>query len=332
MPRAEKQKQKLLRLIEIFTAKTDSEHGLTMPEIISSLAEYGISAERKSIYDDLITLEELGFSVEKMSTRPPRYTLSDRIFELAELKLLVDAISSSRFITREHSHRLIDKLKRFASDYEAGELSRQIHVEGKAKTVNKATLYTIDGIHKAINENRRIRFKYFTFNKMKERVLRRGGAWYEVSPIGLVWDDENYYLVAFDEQSGEPRNLRVDKMQSLSVTDVAVSDAARRQARQLPDYSTGVFGMFGGDEVTVTLDCTEDLASVIIDRFGSEHTFMPHDCGFTVSVPVVVSPVFFAWVMSFGGRMRILSPSDVRAEFIHTLKTLMEGYDSNEGI
>ncbi len=311
---------------------TDAEHGLTMPEIIHALSEYGITAERKSIYDDLITLEELGFTIEKMSTRPPRYMLSERIFELAELKLLVDAISSSRFITSEHSRRLIGKLKRFASSYEAGELTRQIYVDGKTKTVNRATLYTIDGIHKAINENKRIRFKYFTFNKNKEKVLRRDGAWYEVSPLRLVWDDENYYLVALDEQSGELRNLRVDKMQSVTVTDTAISDEARDEAKRLPDYSAGVFGMFGGDEVTVTLDCTEDLAAVIIDRFGSEHTFIPHKDGFTVSLPVVVSPVFFAWVMSFGGRMRIISPSSVRQEFVQALQTIMEGYGNDEQV
>lgn len=327
MPRSEGQKEKLLRLIEIFLSHTDAEHGVTMSEIIALLAEQGITAERKSIYDDILTMERLGFTVEKMATRPPRYTLTTRIFELAELKLLVDAIGASKFITAEHSRRLINKLKRFASVWEAGDLSRQVYVEGKARTVNRATLYTIDGIHKAINDGVRVEFKYFTFDKNKQKVLRRGGAAYEVSPLRLVWDDENYYLVAFDEGRQELRNLRVDKMQGLTALDRPISKRAADAAREVKNYSEGLFGMFGGRESDVTLECAEELAGAVIDRFGSEPRFIPCDGGFTVSVHVVVSPVFFAWVMGFGGRMRILSPNDVRSEYMSSLRALMDGYD-----
>lgn len=329
MARSEKQKQKLFRLLEILFRFTDDEHGLTMSEIISALGEYGITAERKSIYYDFDTLAELGFSVEKLPTRPTSYYLSNRIFELAELKLLVDAIQSSKFITVDYSKKLIGKLSLFAGGHGAGALSRAVHVEGRAKTLNKSTIYTIDAIHTAINENRKITFQYFDYNGKKEKVLKRSGEPYTVSPASLAWSDENYYLVGIDERGGIIKNFRVDKMQNLSLLDEARVPSANINFNSA-EYSQKIFGMYGGEETAVTLECDESLAGVIIDRFGAEHTFIKTDKGFRVTLRVMVSPNFFAWVSGFGEKIEIIKPESVRERFVSGLKSTLSLYGENE--
>jgi len=330
MPKREGQKLKLLRLLQLFYEHTDESVGLTMPEIISGLSELGISAERKSIYDDLFALDELGFTVEKLDTHPVSYTLTSRIFELAELKLLVDAVQSSKFITEAKSRELIDKLKLFAGKVGRGELSRSVWVEGRAKTMNKATIYTIDSIHKAINESLQISFRYFSYDSEKKKQYRHGGERYKVSPISLIWSDENYYLVAFDESIGERRNYRVDKMESVMLEDEKRSEEALSYSINSADYSQKVFGMYDGEERLVTLECKERLANVIIDRFGNDHTFVKVEGGFRVSVRVIVSPIFFAWVMGFGSGVKIISPSEVRDEFLRELRLTLSNYDGVE--
>jgi len=325
MAKSEKQKQKLIRILELLYTRTDFEHGLAVKEIIDYLEEYGINAERKSIYDDFLTLSELGFEIDSLRTRPPRYYLANRIFELAELKLLVDAVQSSKFITERKSRELISKLELFAGSHGAGELSRQVYVEGRAKTMNKATLYIIDMLHSAINSNKSVTFKYFDYNSKKEKILRHGGELYDVSPAALIWSDENYYLVAFDNGTGIRKHYRVDKIQELSVTDRArLSEALK--AFNSADYTQKVFGMYGGREELVTLDCDESLAGVIIDRFGSEHTFIKTDKGFSVSLRVMLSPNFYAWIAGFGNRICIKAPSYVSEEYVRILTQTLELY------
>ena len=207
VPRGENQKQKLFRILEMLMRETDEDHGLTMAEMIERLSEYGISAERKSIYDDLLVLEGLGHYVEKTNDRPPRYKLTERIFELAELKMLVDAVEASKFITKKKSREIISKLEFFAGVHKSRELSREVVVEDKIKTENPASLYSIDTIHNAINSNKKLSFKYFDYNGKKEKILRHGGAPYLTSPISLVWDDEKYYLVAYDEDVKRIKNF-----------------------------------------------------------------------------------------------------------------------------
>ena len=326
MARAENGKHKLIRLLQILNDRTDEDKGLTMNEIIAALSEYGIKAERKSIYDDLLTLEELGFATEKLPTRPPEYTLAERIFELPELKLLVDAVGASKFITAEYSSKIIDKLKSFAGAHRRGELSRQVYVEGRAKTMNKATIYTIDTIHEAINKGRQITFKYFDFDRAKRRILRHGGELYRVSPIALIWNSENYYLVAFDEKSGARRNYRVDKMLELSLTEEPRSAEATLESFNSADYTQKIFGMYGGREELVSLECAESLAGVMIDRFGTDPTFHKTENGFRFSARVMVSPNFFAWVMSFGSQVKILSPEWVRDKYLEELRATLDIY------
>ena len=220
MPRGTNQKFKLYRLAKIMLERTDDDHYITMPEIIDALGEYDITADRKSIYSDLRDLEVLGIEVEgeKVGNRF-HYHVVSRTFELPELKLLVDAIQSSKFITESKTNALIKKLEQLVSKYEAMKLQRQVFVSGRIKTMNESIYYSVDAIHHAISENKKIRFQYFQWNVKKEMELRHNGAWYHISPWGLSWDDENYYLVGYDSDGGKIKHYRVDKMLHIQMTD-----------------------------------------------------------------------------------------------------------------
>ncbi|MBE6644260.1 MAG: WYL domain-containing protein [Ruminococcaceae bacterium] len=326
MAKRENQKQKLFRILELLMRETDEEHGLSMSEIILRLEDYGISAERKSIYDDFLTLGELGFEVTHTQTKPPKYKLNTKIFEIAELKMLVDAVQASKFITAKKSREIIEKLELFAGSHRSRELSRQVYVDDRIKTVNPASIYSIDAIHTAINEDRKLTFKYFDYNGEKKKVFRHGGEPYTVSPCALLWDDEKYYLVAFDEAEQIIKNFRVDKMQETTVLDSVRKIDGVLEKFNPADYSRKIFGMYGGREELVTLECREKLAGVIIDRFGTDPVFIKTEFGFKFSMRVMVSPTFFAWVLGFGEDMRILSPDAVKTKFVENLRKISANY------
>lgn len=327
MPKQENQKQKLFRLFEILMNETDEAHPLTMAEIIGRLEDYGISAERKSIYSDFAALEELGYPVSRNSARATGYYMEERPFELAELKMLVDAVQSSRFITARKSKELIAKLGKFAGG-SSDELSRQVYVEDRVKTGNNATIYSIDAIHTAINGNNRLSFKYFEYDGAKNKVFRHDGKRYGVSPCGLIWSEENYYLVAYEEESGLIKNFRVDKMSDVRVEDIQRSKNEKISAFNPADYSKKIFGMYGGREELVTLEFKEHLAGVVIDRFGTEHSFIKTAFGFKVTIRLMISPTFFGWMLGFGGDARIIYPVPVREEMLEYLKKTINAYES----
>lgn len=338
MAKSEGQKQKLFRVLEIMMRETDCDHGITVASLIEILdKEYGIRAERKSIYDDFITLGEIGFEVEKLPTRPVSYALSSGMFEMYELKMLVDAVQSSKFITAAKSRELISKLSVFAGRHRAAELSRQVYVEDRVKTANHSTIYSVDAIHTAINGNRLITFGYFDYDGQKRKVLRHGGKRYTVSPCSLIWNDENYYLAAYDEDAHIVKNFRVDKMQGVEIEESPRSEEALEALEALnpADYTRKIFGMYGGKEELVTLAFKERLAGAVIDRFGSSVTFLRVGDEITVSLRVMVSPTFFSWVFAFGKDMRIVGPDWVVGECKATLGDISSVYaerdTSNEG-
>lgn len=326
MAKGERQKEKLIRILEILMKHTDDEHGISIAELISMLAEMGIGAERKSLYDDFLVLTDMGFTVEKLPTRPTTYYLADRIFELAELKMLVDAVESSKFITAQKSREIISKLEIFAGQHRSRELSRQVYVEDRVKTMTNAAIYNVDAIHTAINSSKSISFRYFEYTADKKRVFRHGGERYTASPIALIWNDENYYLVALDERDRVRKNFRVDKMSDVQVLDKSREDDSTAERFNPANYTRKVFGMYGGRETLVTLECRESLAGVIIDRFGTDLTFTRSDFGFRVSLRVMVSPTFFGWVLGFGKDMRILSPEGVAEELVSRIDEVKELY------
>lgn len=315
MAKTEGQKTKLFVLLDILSRKSDEEHPLSMQAIIAHLAAYGIHAERKAIYGDLEALRSLGFDVICVKNKTTGYYLGSRRYELSELKLLVDAVAGSRFITEKKSRELIDKLTREASDYDAAKLNRQVHTAGRVKTMNESIYYNTDLIHTAIMEDKSILFHYFLWNEKKEKVLRRDGAFYSVSPIALLWDDENYYLIGYDHLKKDIRHYRVDKMIHLSVTAQPREGKESYEGFDLAAYANTVFGMYHGRKEEIVLRVDNTLAGVIIDRFGRDVTlFSDGDGCFRVYLRVAISPNFLSWVMGFGNKMKVLSPASVADE------------------
>lgn len=328
MPKGTNQKFKLYRLAQIMLSKTDDDHYITMPEIIESLAEYEITADRKSIYNDLRDLEVLGIEVEGEPVgNRYHYHVVNRPFELPELKLLVDAIQSSKFITERKSNALIKKLEKLVSRNEAMKLQRQVYVSGRIKTMNESIYYTVDAIHNAISENRKIRFQYFQWNVEKEMELRHGGAYYHISPWGLSWDDENYYLVGYDSKAGQIRHYRVDKMLHLQMSDEKREGKEFFKKLDMADYAKKSFGMFGGEEKKVRLLVENRFAGIIIDRFGKDVMLIPADEDhFTVNVDVRVSSQFFGWVFSLREGVKITAPDEVVEQMKREIRRMSEQY------
>lgn len=328
MPKGTNQKFKLYRLAQIMLEYTDEEHYITMPEIIDALGTYGVTADRKSIYADLRDLEILGIDVEGEPVgNRYHYHVVDRPFELPELKLLVDAIQSSRFITEKKSNALIRKLEKFVSRYDAQKLQRQVYVSGRIKTMNESIYYTVDAIHNAISMNKKIRFQYYQWNVQKEMELRHNGAWYCISPWGLSWEGENYYLVGFDQEAGKIKHYRVDKMLHIRIMEEAREGKEHFQRLDMADYTRKSFGMFGGKEQNVRLLVDNELAGVMIDRFGKDVMMIPSgEKHFTVNVDVRVSRQFLGWVFSLGEQVEILSPEEVRTAMKEEIQKHMRQY------
>lgn len=328
MPKGSNQKLKLYHLAQIMLENTDDNHYITMPEIMSALEAYEVTADRRTIYADLKDLEALGIEVEGEPVGGGyRYHVVERPFELPELKLLVDAIQSSKFITERKTNALIRKLEKLVSKYEAMKLQRQVYVSGRIKTMNESIYYTVDTIHNAISENRKIRFQYFQWNVKKEMELRHDGAYYHISPWGLSWDAENYYLIGYDSEAGKIKHYRVDKMLRLQMSDEKREGKEYFKKLDMADYAKKSFGMFGGREEKVKLLVENTLAGVIIDRFGKDIMLIPSDEEhFTVNVDVHVSTQFFGWIISLGERVKILGPDEVVAQMKEEIQRLARQY------
>ncbi len=308
MAKSGNQKQKLAVLRSILLEYTSKTHPMTMKEIIAELNSRGISAERKSIYSDIETLIMLGTDIKTARGKTVGYYVDNRDFEMSELKLLVDAVSSSKFIPEKQSKLLIKKLTSLTNIHDRPSLNRSVFVSDRASAVDNDVLDTVDKIHIAIESDRDIAFSYFQWTPDKKKELRRDGARYRVSPWALVWDDNNYYLVGFDITYGEMRHYRVDKMIRAGITDFKRSGEEDFKKFNISSYSKSVFGMFGGEPMRITLSCANRLANAMLDRFGSDTVILKDGGRFRITVNIVPSPVFFGWVLSFGGDVKIVSP------------------------
>ena len=316
MARSANQKIKILYLMRILLERTDDDHGMTLEEISNALWECGVEAERKTLYDDLEVLRVFGLDIEKRKGKTVRYHVVSREFELPELKLLVDAVQSSKFITHKKSNELIKKIESFTSRYEASQLQRQVFVSNRIKTMNESIYYTVDYIHDAINSNVKVSFHYFSWNVKKEKALRHNGDRFVISPWALTWDDENYYMIGYDHISGLVKHYRVDKMLNIQLTDEKRDGAELFKNFDMAVYSKETFGMYGGKEQTVTLRCNNRIAGVIIDRFGTNLPFSDvTDTHFEIRIKVHTSPLFYSWLMSFGADITILFPNEVIDEY-----------------
>ena len=314
--------------MKILLEQTDEEHGLTTEQIIDRLAEYGVPAKRKALYDDLEVLRVFGLDIEKRRDKTVRYHVVSRQFEMPELKLLVDAVQASKFITRKKSNDLIKKIEALASRHEAQLLQRHVFVANRIKTMNESIYYTVDDIHEAINRNVRVSFQYFQWNEKKEKVLRHDGKRLVISPWALTWDDENYYMIGYDSDEEKIKHYRVDKMQSIRLTDEKRDGAKLFDDFDMALYSKKTFGMYGGKEETVALRCRNSLAGIIIDRFGTDVPFTNlTDTHFDLRVKVQLSPLFYTWLMNFGTDITILSPDTVKEAFIRLAKDALSQYE-----
>ena len=313
MARSSFQKLKILYVMDYLLKRSDENHPVTVAQLIGELESHGISAERKSIYDDLESLREYGLDIlQTGSGKNSGYYVASHEFELPELKLLVDSVQSSKFITYKKTLSLIKKIESLTSVYDAQLLRRQLYVKNRIKTMNESIYYNVDELHRGIAENRKIRFHYFEYTVRKERRFRRDGAWYVLSPYALSWDDENYYLVGFDSEAGIIKHFRVDKMADIQVTEEPRDGEEIYAALDMGVYARKTFGMFTGEETSVRLRFEKDLVGAVIDRLGRDVMLVPDgEDHFTVRTDVIVSPQFFAWVLGFGNKAKILEPESV---------------------
>ena len=326
MGKSENQKLKLLYLRQLLETESDEQHPLGMQYIIERLESLGIKAERKSIYSDIEYLQQFGMDILLKKGRGGGYYLASREFELPELKLLVDAVQASKFLSEKKSMQLISKLSGLASIHNAGQLKRQVVVSGRVKTMNESIFYNVDRLHEAIAHNRQVSFRYFDWDLSGEKVFRPGT--YTASPYALLWDNEYYYLIAHSERHGLT-HYRVDKMSQISETDQPRYLDEQARALDLSRYGRSVFGMFGGETRQVRLEFHNSLVGVVRDRFGKNVMLIPEGSEhFTYTADIAVSPVFFGWLAGFGDRAKILWPDDVQQEYLKLCKLSMQQYET----
>ena len=313
MAKKANQKLRILYLYRLMIEKTDENHTLSIRDICKELEKYNIEANRQLLYEDFKSLNEFGAEVMKIGNgSKTRYYIKGDRFEMAELKVLIDAVQASKFLTVKKTDALINKLAKLNGIFDEALLKRQVYVAGRIKNMNDSIYSTTDVVHKAIEKNRMVRFQYFSWNIKKEPELRHDGAYYEVSPWALFWDNDKYYMVAYDFKDRKIKHYRVDKMLNVSITDKKRKGVTAFNKLDKSTYTQKHFGMFGGEEVTVTLKCTNDMANVIIDRFGREIEITPvDDEHFRTDVDVVMSDKFLAWVIALGGGVKVVGPEKV---------------------
>jgi len=326
---ANDQKLRTLYLMQILLEETDESHILNASELIDRLkVKYNMEADRRTIYSDIDVLIRFGLSITQLKGKTPGYYVDSRDFELAELKLLVDAVQSSKFITKKKTRELIRKLETLCSKSEAEQLSREVLIYNRPKTRNETIYYNVDYIHSAMAGNCQITFQYAEWTTKVELRPKKNGAFYVVSPWRLTWDNENYYLIAYDEEAGKIKHYRVDKMQKMQILKTERIGREAFEAVNLTAFAKKTFGMFGGEDREVTLLCRNELAGVVIDRFGQDIWMVPEGTDhFKAKVMVTISPQFFGWVTGIGNKMKIAEPFDVQEEYKEYVKDIMRLYE-----
>ena len=306
MPRSENQKLKLLYIKDYLERRTDEDHPATADALTEYLQSHGISCERKSVYRDLEALREFGLDIQAQEGRGGGFYLGERAFELPELKLLVDAVQSSRFLTEKKSRALIRKLCALCSQDESRLLRREVAVAGRVKNMNESIYYNVDAIQEAIAAGKQISFRYFNWDLGHQKAYRPYA--YLASPYALLWENDNYYLVSYTLRHGVT-HFRVDRMEKIRILDQDRDPCPELEGSGLSGYAKKFFQMFRGKAETVKLRFHRSLANVVYDRFGPDCMLIPDgEEFFTVTEPVEVSPMFLSWIMGFGSKARILYP------------------------
>ena len=328
MQTSAQQRIKLLYLMKILLDKTDENHPLTVNELSTELTAYGINVGRKTIYADLELLKLFNLDIEKQRGRSVGYYIASRQFELPELKLLVDAVQSSRFITEKKSKQLIDKLSSLTSQSQAGQLRRQVYVENRAKSFNELAYYSVDAIHNAINSKTKLAFKYFDYNAKKKRVYRKNGAIYQVTPVSLCWDNNKYYLIAYNAEHCKLRHYCVDRMSNATVLNEPADDFDKNKHNAV-EHMKSIFGMYNGETVSATMVFDASLINNILDQFGKDVTITAIEDGkVEVKADVSAGPVFLSWIFQFGDRAEIKGPDSIIGAMRELLENTIKKYHS----
>jgi len=326
MPTSQNQKMKLVYLMKILQERTDENHSLTVQELIIALNEYGVEAERKSIYSDMESLRQYGLNIETRKSKKFGYYIASRQFELPELKLLVDAVQSSRFITQRKSNMLIQKLSSLTSSHQAKELSRQVVTANRPKAINESVYYNIDSIHTAINDGKKVSFKYFDYDLRKARAYRKAGESYTQTPLALCWNDDKYYLICYSSKYDSIINFRIDRMSGVSVCEEN-ADRFYKKNFNVSEYVRQTFGMYGGETVSARLRFDKMSVNSVLDHFGADIKLnIAGDC-FEIDIDISPSPVFLSWIAQFGANAEIISPESMRVAMRELITELNEKYN-----
>lgn len=325
MPRNTEQKIKLLVLYDILCKNTDEDHALNTDEIIAMLAEKNIKVARKVLVKDIELLNQYGYEVLSYKKKFYYYYVVNRPFENAEVTMLADVVKASKLDPKQKK-KLIEKLGDTLSSYSANLLSKNIVKYDKPKRSNFHVIYSIDAIERAINENKKISFQYFSLDEKKNRVFRKDGQRYVVNPLVMVWDRDNYYLICYDDKHPDTVTYRIDRMMTVKVEDDERYDRADLKDFSVEEYRTQVFSMFGGEIHNVELEFLPNMLDEIYDKFGEDISIRHRDECFRVAVPVQVSKTFFAWVVGSQGKIKIISPVSVKEQFVEFINKIKEEY------
>jgi len=319
----QKNKSRILYILKLLYEKTDEQNPLSTVEIIDYLAGIRISAHRRTIAADMELLEEFGIDVITIKSTQNKYFIGSREFELPEIKLLIDAVESSKFITPKKSQDLVKKLSHLVSENQSTELNRHIFIDKRVKPENEEIYYIVDAIHNAISQNKQIEFKYYEYTQDKEKVYKNNGYIYKLSPYALSWSEDHYYVIGYCKKHGKISKFRVDRMAKVKISEK--NSVPTPKDFNGADYAKNIFEMYDGETKTVELKCTNELMKIIIDRFGEEvNTVSLGSNCFKAIVDVSVSPTFFGWVFQFTGKMSVLAPNDVKKEYLEMAKKVAE--------
>ncbi|MBP5303827.1 MAG: WYL domain-containing protein [Clostridia bacterium] len=313
MPKYSNQKLKILYILDYLMKKTDEDHLASTSDLLNMLESHGIHAERKGVYNDIVSLKEFGFDILSTRGKNSGFYLVSRDFQLPELKLLVDSIQTSKFVTEKKTLELIRKLEGLASEHQAKTLHRQVYVSNRIKSMNESVYYNVDDLFRAINEDKKIEFQYATYNEKKEKEYRHDGKVYCISPFALIVDNQQYYVVGWESETELMKNFRVDLMEKITVTKKQRDGKEEFEKISIESYTEEIFNMYGGTEVTVKLRVSNDIARVIFDRFGRDVWTSPDDdTHFIARVKVALSPQFYGFIFPLVDKLEILSPEEAR--------------------
>ena len=313
-------------IAKILHERTDEEHTLSTTQIIEILeSEYGISSHRQTIKTDIEMLRQFGFEIEEIKSTQNRYNMFARTFDTPELKLLIDAVESSKFITSSKSRELVEKISSLTSEHVAAALKRNVSCEGRIKPGNEKVYIILDTINDAINKNKKISFQYFQYNVKKEKKLKHNGKPYVITPLHLVWNGDCYYMVGVYDYQQRLGSFRVDRIakQPLILDE---DGTPAPEDFNIDQYINTTFRMYNSEHEEVELICDNDVMDAIVDRFGEDVTTYANDMtSFRAVVNIAISHVFYSWVFGFGGKVRIKGPENIKAEYEEMLHKAVEG-------